>query len=128
MFATARSFLIALRASASVGRASKLERQGMHAQAIEVAQSGLLALRKPFVNRRSPPEGAALASLTVILEGLAHKTGSAGAELIDLRDSLIFLEALGPAGKASNDDLRSWIPYLKSRLSQESVEFAQPKD
>ena len=126
MFAMARSFFIALRASASVGRVSKLERQGMDAEAMEAARAGLSNLRRPFVNRLSPPEGAVLASLTAIIERLAHKTGSAGAEPVDLQDSLLFLRALGPADVASDDDLRSWIPYLESKLSQVSGDAARP--
>ena len=93
---------------------------------MEAARTGLLNLRRTFVNRLSPPEGAALASLTAIIERLANKTGSVGAELVDLQDSLRFLRTLGPADIASDDDLRSWIPYLESRLSEVSGEVAQP--
>lgn len=118
MLATMRSFFVALRAGASVGRASRLERQGMHAEAMQVARAGLVDLRKPFVNRRSPPEGAALVSLTTIIERLAHKTGSVGAEEADLQDSLAFLKLLGPVEEPSEGDLRLWIPFLEAKISQ----------
>ncbi len=126
MFKTVRSYISALRASAAVGRASKLERGGMHAEAIQAARSGLCELRRPFVKRLSPPEGAALVSLTAIIERLTHGTKAAGAEMVDLQDSLAFLRLLGPVETPPEDDLRSWIPYLEAKLSQASAEHAPP--
>jgi hypothetical protein len=122
MFRTIRSFVASLRASASVGRASSLARQGRDAEAIQVARIGLSKLRMSFVNRCSPPEGAALASLTTILESLAYKTNVEGAEVADLQDSLAFLKALGPVESPPEGDLRSWIPYLEAKLSQTPCE------
>jgi hypothetical protein len=85
---------------------------------MKAARAGLSLLRKPFVNRMSPPEGAALASLTTIVEGLAHKAGTNGAEVVDLQDSLAFLKRLPPS--TSEDDLQAWIPYLEAQLSMVS--------
>lgn len=115
MFATLRSFVVALRASAAVGRASRLQIQGNHAEAMQAARAGLSLLRKPFVNRMSPPKGAALASLTTMVEGLAHKTSASGAEVVDLQDSLAFLKKLPPS--TSEGDLQAWIPYLEAQLT-----------
>ena len=126
MFTAARSYVSALRAGAAVGRASKLERGGMHAEAIQAARSGLSELRRPFVKRLSPPEGAALVSLTVIIERLTNGTNAGGAEIADLRDSLAFLKLLGPVEASSVDDLRSWIPYLEAKLAQAFSEPAPP--
>lgn len=120
MFNRFRSFIAALRASAAVGKASKLERQGHLPEAIQAARLGLSELRNPYVNRFSAPEGAALSSLTTILERLAHQTSSPGAEMADLKDSLEFLKALNSTEPIENGDLRSWIPYLEAKLSKEA--------
>ena len=124
MFSATRSYISALRASASVGRASKLEHAGMYAEAVQAAKSGLTELRRPFVNRLSPPEGAALVSLTAIIERLTYKTTESGAELADLRDSLAFLKSLGPIESSPEADLRVWIPYLEEKLLQVGGESA----
>ena len=115
-----RSFIAALRASAAVGKASKLERQGRLPEAMQASRLGLSELRRPYVNRFSAPEGAALSSLTTILERLAHQTSSPGADVADLKDSLAFLRALTSAEPIENGDLRSWIPYLEGKLSHEA--------
>jgi hypothetical protein len=126
MFTTARSYIAALRAGAAVGRASKLERDGMLPEAIQAARSGLCELRRPFVKRLSAPEGAALVSLTAIIERLTHGTNLGGAEVADLQDSLAFLKLLGPVETKSENDLRLWMPYFEAKLAQASSEPAPP--
>ena len=121
MFNRLRSFLASLEAAGAVGKASRLERQGQLLEAMQTATLGLSKLRRPYVNRLSPPEGAALASLTTILERLAHQTHSSGAEDLDIRDSLTFLKALGTNEPIENGDLRAWVPYLEAKLSKSSA-------
>jgi hypothetical protein len=113
-----RSFIASIRAGAAVGRASGFERKGLLAEAVMTAKDGLSGLRQPYVNRSSPPEGAALASLTIILERLSEKANADGAEVTDLEDSLSFLKRLPSHEGIQADDLRSWIPYLEAKLAK----------
>ena len=108
----ARSYFTSLRASAMLGRASKLERRGNVEAAASVAREGLTLLRAPHVLRGHPAEGAALATLTVLVESAAHSRGVAGADPRDIRDSVEFLKRL-PDGST---ELREWLPYLEERL------------
>ena len=52
-----------MKASAALGRASRLHRQGKNADALLVARKGLALLNKPFVDRQSAPEGAVLGGI-----------------------------------------------------------------
>jgi hypothetical protein len=119
MFATLRSLRAGLRASASVGLASRLETDGNLDGAMRAAKAGLSGLRAPFVKRKSPSVGSALVCLTAMVEHLSQKTGARGADAVDLQDALAFLRKLGPIEVATDDDIRRWIPFFEFRLSQE---------
>ena len=117
MIRSIRSFLKALKASSALGRASKLQRQGQTEEALEVARIGLMALAAPFVYRCRPAEGAALASLTVLVEELSIEVKTKGASKTDLYDALAFLKSLD---QSSPCELQTWIPYLEERLAEAS--------
>jgi len=68
MITTIRSYLTGLKASSAFGEAVRLNKRGEKAAALDAARSGLLVLRKPYVNRVAAAEGAVLTSLTVLVE------------------------------------------------------------
>ena len=108
----ARSYVTSLRASARLGRANKLERGGNIEAAASVAREGLTLLRAPHVLRMHPSEGAALTTLTMLVEAAAESRGIAGADPRDVRDSIEFLKQL-PDGSA---EVREMLPFLETRL------------
>jgi hypothetical protein len=112
-----RSYFTGLKASALLGRASKLERSGKVEEAVSVAREALELLRAPHVMRNHPSEGALLSTLTVLVEGAAHSLGIAGADIRDIRDSVEFLKQL-PEGSG---ELREWLPYLQGRINGASA-------
>ena len=116
MLRSVRSYFASLRAGATLGRASRLQREGKGAEALAVARSGLVLLSKPFVFRHRAAEGAALVVLTVLVEQLASESNALGATRDDLRDSLSFLKELNEEPTPSVSDLLAWIPYLEARL------------
>ena len=112
-----RSYFTALRASGRFGRATKLERRGRAAEALDVAREALSLLRAPHVVRSNPAEASVLLSLTVLTERLSVELGQPGTELVDLRDSVSALENLEDAGSSSVRQMRAeWLPFLRSRL------------
>jgi hypothetical protein len=110
------SYIAGLKASALVGKAVRLKNEGKRSQALNVARSGLNILRKPYVNRLAAAEGAALTSLTILVEQLASETMTSGAETADLRDALAFLQSLDGDECASVKEALAWVPHLKARL------------
>jgi hypothetical protein len=121
MLGAVKSLLAGFRASAELGRASRLERQRKLPEAVAAARLGLERLRQPFVKRSRPIEGSSLASLTVLVERIATLTGAEGAQVSDLRDSLSLLKSFRTAGSASYTGLQAWIPYLEARLARHSA-------
>jgi hypothetical protein len=116
-FRAVRSYLTSLKASGMLGRASKLERREKVEDAVSVARQALELLRAPHVIRDHPAEGSVLSALTVLIEGVAHSRGLAGADPRDIRDSVEFLKQL-PEGSG---ELRDWLPYLEGRLNGASA-------
>jgi len=110
-----RSVLSALRASAALGRASRRQREGKLPEALAVAREGLAILRRTYVQRSNPPEGAAQASLTALAESLAWELNVPGVAEQDLTDTLAFLKALNTGDPAP--ELCEYIPFLESRLA-----------
>ena len=108
-----RSYFVALRASAALGRALRQQRLGKRREALSTARGALDLLRRPFVFRQHPAEGSSLATLTVLVEQLAVELKEQGACRQDLTDALSFL------GTPPNDPpaLNTWVPYLEARLA-----------
>ena len=113
-----RSYFAGMKASAALGRASRLQRDGKSVEALSVARTGLAALSKPYVFRNCAAEGAALVTLTVLVEAIAFEAKVSGASRHDLRDSLAFLKLLSESPTHSVSDLLAWVPYLEARLAQ----------
>lgn len=111
----ARSLVAALRASAALGRASRKQREKALREALGIALDGLAILRKPYVRRGNPPEGAALVSLVALAEAVAWELKAPGAKKQDLIDALAHLNALNTGNPPP--ELCSYIPFLESRLA-----------
>ncbi len=111
-----RSFLTSLRSSAALGRASRLTKLGQHAEALIEARRGLRFLSAHYVNRLSAPEGAALLSLTMLVEQLAFDAKEQGASRVDLTDSLAFLRLISENPTREVSEQLSWLPYLEAKL------------
>lgn len=111
---SARSIVAALRASAALGRAYRLQRHGNLKGSLAQAHMGLSILSKPYVRRNNPPEGSALASLTFLAEDIASQVEGQGASPNDLTDSLGFLKQL--TGNPL-PELCAFIPFLEARLA-----------
>jgi hypothetical protein len=109
-----RSIVASFRASAALGRASRLREQGECKLSLAAAKAGLAELNHAYVRRTNPLEGSSLASLTILCEELASQLCEAGASENDLRDSISFLKGIvdGPT-----PELCSSIPLLESRLA-----------
>jgi hypothetical protein len=110
-----RSVLSALWASAALGRASRKQQEGKLLEALTVAQEGLSALRRTYVQRSNPPEGAAHASLTALAESLAWELNVPGVSEQDLIDALAVLRPLNTGNPPPK--LCEYIPFLESRLA-----------
>ncbi len=119
MLKAIRSYYSAMKASAALGRASRLHRQGKNADALLVAREGLALLNKPVVDRQSAPQGAVLTTLTVLVEQLASEFQEPGAPLHDLRDALTYLSRLKENPTPEASDQLAWVPYLESRIEQQ---------
>ena len=115
-----QSYFAALKASAALGRASRLHRHGKLAEAMIAARDGLSVLGKTYVLRNRAPEGAALTTLTLLVEELALETHEPGASRNDLRDTLVFLKRLNENPSPEVADQLAWMPYLESRLEKGS--------
>lgn len=111
-----RSFLTGLRSSAALGRASRLTKIGQNSEALVEARRGLGLLSAPYVNRLNPPEGAALLSLTMLVEQLAYDARELGASRADLCDSLAFLRLIAKNPNPEVSEQLAWIPFLESKL------------
>lgn len=104
----------ALRASAALGSAYRLQARGNLKGALLQAQSGLRILGKPYVHRKNPPEGSALASLAILAEDIAPQVEANGATANDLADSIWFLKQIK---SEPLPDLCAYIPFLEARLA-----------
>jgi hypothetical protein len=111
LFDLARSITAAMRASAAAGRAFRFRDAGDLRGALAQAHIGLGLLRAPYVHRRNPAEGSALASLTIVAEQAVEASG-ASAE--DLLDSIAILNGLKGERQP---ELCSFIPFLETRLA-----------
>ncbi len=103
-----------MRASATLGRGSRLRERGDVRGALAQARIGLSHLSKPYVRRSNPVEGSGLASLTIMAEELAVELSEQGASAADLADSISFLKRLKGD---SPPELCLFIPFLESRLA-----------
>jgi hypothetical protein len=110
-----RSLVAALRASAALGRASRKQRERKPSDALAAALEGLTILRRPYVRRSNPPEGAALVSLVALAETIAWELKVPGAKQQDVADALAHLRTLDSGH--SPPELCSYIPFLESRLA-----------
>lgn len=118
MFRSVRSLFVGFKASAAVGRASRHREQGRNAEALTEARRGLALLSAPHIARLNPPEGAALLTLTMLVEQVAFEVGETGASTDDLRDSLAFLGLMAENPTPNVAEQLAWVPYLESRLAQ----------
>jgi hypothetical protein len=83
-----------------------------------VARDGLRALNGRFVRSQSPPEGSALAMLTIQVEHLARQLGEPGASRRDLAESCKYLGSLPEPLRGELAEIkRNWLPYLAARLA-----------
>ena len=113
MMRAVKSYFTALRASGRFGEASRLRDAGRKAEAFELGREALALLAQPHVIRSNPAEASALASATVLVEGLASELKQVGASARDVKESLACIRALGPAS-----DLAEWVPFLESCAKQ----------
>ncbi|MEF8754230.1 MAG: hypothetical protein V5B60_09865 [Accumulibacter sp.] len=114
---SARSMVAVLRANSAMVRAHRLQARGKLPAALALARSGLAVLRKPYVRRRNPMEGLALASLTILAEEISSQLQASGATVDDLVDAIAHLKQL------SDDpppDLCSSIAFLETRRAASS--------
>jgi hypothetical protein len=109
-----RSVIAALRASRALGRAYRAQRQERFGDALAIAHVGLEILRGSYVRRTNPPEGAALASLTILAEEVASQLEKPGASAQDIADSLRFLRGIDASPRP---ELCLYIPFLEKRLA-----------
>jgi hypothetical protein len=114
LFDLARSVTAAMRASAAAGRAFRFRDAGDLRGALAQAHIGLDLLRAPYVHRRNPAEGSALASLTIVAEQAAVGLEASGASAEDLLDSIAILNGLKGERQP---ELCSFIPFLETRLA-----------
>ncbi|MCM8611982.1 hypothetical protein [Accumulibacter sp.] len=94
-----------------------MQARGKLEAALALARSGLAVLRKPYVRRRNPMEGLALASLTILAEEISLQLQTSGATADDLADAIAYLKQL------SDDpppDLCSSIAFLETRRAAAS--------
>jgi hypothetical protein len=118
MFTSVRSLIVSFKASAALGRASRLREKGHIGEALTEARWGLALLSAPHIARLNPPEGSALLTLTMLVEQLAFEVGELGASPDDLRDSLAFLGLMGENPTPNVAEQMAWVHYLESRLAQ----------
>jgi len=114
---SARSMVAVIRANSALVRAHRLQARGKLEAALALAQSGLTVLGKPYVRRRNPPEGLALASLTILAEQISSPLDATGATANDLADSIAFLKELTDDPQP---DLCESIAFLEARLAASS--------
>ena len=117
MIASIGNFFAELKASGTLGRASKLARQGRKKDALELAKSGLENLRKKLTSRALVAQSSVHIALTIFAERLAKELGTSGAQIIDLQDALNGLKSI-PNEKLVGD-LHASAEYLEYRLSQQ---------
>jgi hypothetical protein len=114
------SIVASLRASARLGRASRLRDTGRREEALVVAHDGLRILRGRAVNRTRPLVASAISCLTIVVEDLATELHSPGAEKTDILDTLTYLKGL-PKPPLNVEDMTAWIPYLESKVIDRAV-------
>jgi hypothetical protein len=118
IFRRIRSLVVGFKASAALGRASRYREQGRIGEALTEARRGLALLSAPHIARLNPPEGAALLTLTMLVEQVAFEAGELGASPDDLRDSLAFLGLMAENPTPNVAEQLAWVPYLESRLAE----------
>ena len=117
LFDSARSMVAVIRANSALVRAHRLQARGKLEAALALAKSGLTVLGKPYVHRRNPAEGLALASLTILAEQISSPLDATGATANDLTDSIAFLKELTDDPQP---DLCESIAFLEARLAASS--------
>lgn len=118
---SARSIVAVIRANSALVRAHRMQARGKMEAALAMARSGLRVLRNPYVRRGNPPEGLALASLTILAEQISSHVEATGATVDDLADSIAFLKQLTDDPQP---DLCSSIAFLEARLAASSGKVA----
>lgn len=115
-----KSFFLALKASARLGRVYRLRKKGVDREALIVARDGLRILSDPVVDRHNAAESATLACLTIHVEELSAKLQEVGASIKDLSDTLENLKGLS-SEKCSQEvqNLKAWIPYLEAKTAKQ---------
>lgn len=114
LFDSARSMVAVIRANSALVRSHRLQARGKLVAALALAQRGLNVLGKPYVLRRNPQEGLALASLTILAEQISSHLDATGATADDLVDSIAFLKQLTDDPPP---DLCASIEFLEARLA-----------
>lgn len=108
-----------MKATSKFGRSAKLAKKGKLVEALEMAREGLRILDHEDVNRLNAPEGSLLVCLTINVEKYASDLKQPGADLKDIRDSLIFLKDVGPVKNPTYEKTREeWVPYFENRLKE----------
>lgn len=111
-----RSVFAAFKASAALGRASRMQQEGHLEEALAIALDGLEVLRLAYVQRSNPPEAASLVSLTALAESIAWELKAPGATQQDLNNTLAYLKAANTGNPPP--ELCAYIPFLESRLAE----------
>ncbi len=117
VFEAFKSFFTAMKASAAFGRAQRLNVNGQHEAALEVALTGLSLLRAPYVNLASAPEGSALVSLAVFAEQSAASLGREGPPQVDLETAATLLESIVAQSGDENPTAIAQLAYIKTRIA-----------
>jgi hypothetical protein len=112
-------FITQLRASAALGRATRLRGNRKPREALAEALRGLRLLHQPYI-RRTEDGGAIISTLTIFVESLASEIAAPGASPEDLRDSIAFLKSLQGDGHASLVEPVAWLPRLEAKYLQVS--------
>ncbi len=112
MIRAIKSYIVSLKATSRFGDAVKLRDAGRKSEALVAGKEALAILRQPVINRSGGPEGSCLACCTVLVEELSTELHQTGADIADIKDTLVFLRLL------PEDRKSGWIPYLESRAGK----------
>lgn len=108
------SFAAQMRASAAIGRASRHQSKGKLREALAEGQLGLALLRPTYIDR-TKLAGASLATLVILVEGIAERLAVVGASADDLRDSIAFLKSISDDPNPRLASSLAAIPWLEMR-------------
>ncbi len=109
-----QSYIISLKASRKLGKASNRIGKGNLEQAYELAMDGLRIMRDPKVNRNNPSEQSTLLHLTYLVDNLAIKLERESPAEQDYVDSYLFVKEL--TGKPVYARYEKWLTTIEGKL------------